>query len=330
MADDKIAISESKTVNVEFEDVDLLSKEEREALELDVDLDGPGEEGAATDEDEATKAAEKAAAEKAAAPPDEGSPPAAKIDEAAPVEKKIVEPPAAAADGQETPPAAEEPPVMEIPPAPLSTKNLLSEDDLKQLEFDIEANNKAFNDGEIEFQTYLDKRDDLRDTKKAHEQAEDNVGDGVQGQWEWEQNFFVQAPENAWIMDSAPKYAAFATAVNEIMSTEEGETMLGPELLTQARAEVEKLFIRPGSPEEQTLAAAQAKEDAKKTAAALKAAKDREAGKPPPETLGGKPAAAIDEGAGEFDWIDKLEGEKYEDAIENLSEAQLARYEAMI
>lgn len=322
MADEKIAISEQKVVNVEFEDVDLLSKEEREALELDVDLDGPGEETKPSEDD-------KTAAEAAKTPAAEETPPVAKIDEA-PAEKKVEPPATPPADGQETPPAEETPPVMEIPPAPLSTKNLLSTEDLAKLESDIEANNKAFNDGEVEFQEYLDKRDDLRDTKKAHDQAEENAGDGVQNQWEWEQNYFVQSPENSWIMDNAPKYAAFATAVNEIMATDEGETMLGPEILTRARAEVEKLFVAPGSPQAQDQAAAQAALDAKKGADALKAAKDREAGRQPPETLGGKPAAAIDEGAGEFDWVDKLDGEQYEDAIDKMTEAQLARYEGEI
>lgn len=322
MADEKIAISDSKIVNVEFEDVDLLSKEEREALELDVDLDGPG--GEKTDADDKTEA-DQAAAKAPEAPPAEEKP-AEKLDEAP--AQKPVEP--QEADGQELPPTEETPPTLEIPPAPLSTKNLLSDEDLAKLESDIEANNKAFNDGEIEFQAYLDKRDDLRDLGKAHEQAMENAGDGVQTQWEWEQDYFVQQPENAWIMDNAPKYAAFATAVNELMASDEGDKMPGPELLTRARSEVEKLFVAPGSPQDQSQAAAQAALDAKKGADALKSAKDREAGKPPPETLGGKPAAAIDEGAGEFDWIDKLDGEKYEDAIDNLSEAQLARYEAMI
>lgn len=323
MADEKIAISDSKIVNVEFEDVDLLSKEEREALELDVDLEGPG--GEEIDADDKTET-DQAAAKAPEAPPTEEKP-AEKPDEA-PAQKPVE--PAAAPDGQELPPVEEAAPVMEIPPAPLSTKNLLSADDLARLEADMQANNKAFNDGEVEFQEYLDKRDDLRDTKKAHDQAEENAGDGVQNQWEWEQEYFVQSPENSWIMDNAPKYAAFATAVNEIMATDEGETMAGPEILTRAKAEVEKLFVAPGSPQDQSQAAAQEALDAKKGADALKSAKSREAGKPPPETLGGKPAAAIDEGAGEFDWIDKLDGEKYEEAIENMTEAQLARYEALI
>jgi hypothetical protein len=330
MADEKIAISEHKTVNVEFEDVDLLSKEEREALELDIDMDGPGEEAPPNEDEKAAAEAAKAAeaAEKAKAEKLAEAPPAKKVEPPAATPPDGQETPAAASPEPPSPPAGEEPPATEIPPAPASTKNLLSAEDLATLESDIEKNNKAFNDGEVEFQQYLDKRDDLRDVKRAHEQAEENQGDGVQNQWEWEQEFYVRSPENAWIMDSAPKYAAFATAVNEIMATDEGETMAGPELLSKAKAEVEKLFIAPGSPQAQDQAAAQAALDAKKGADALKAAKDREAGKPPPETLGGKPAAAIDEGAGEFDWIDKLDGEQYEEAIEKLTEAQLARYEA--
>ena len=72
------------------------------------------------------------------------------------------------------------------------------------------------------------------------------------------------------------------------------------------------------------------RQEEKKKQEALKAAKDKEAGKQPPETLGGKPTAEIDEGVGEFDWLDKLDGEAYEKGVTGLSEVQLKRYEASI
>ncbi len=341
MSDDseKIAISDKKQVQVEFEDVDLLSNEEREALELDIDMDGPGETAdadaeakAAAEADEAAKAAEADKADKAAKAPEK--PPDQK-----PVQTpdKTADPPPD--DGQPPqPPASETPPAEGeseieapfIPPAPASTKNILSDEDLTKLEADMEANNQAFDNGELEWKDYLDRRDDLRDVKRAHETALENTGDGVQTQWEYEQDYYLSSPENAWILESGPRYAAFATAVNEIMSTDEGENMSGPQLLARAKAEVEKIFIAPGSPEAADQAAREAEAEAAKKAANLKAAKDREAGRQAPETLGGKPAAEIDEGVSEFEWLDKLDGEKYEEAIENMTEAQLARYEASI
>ena len=97
-----------------------------------------------------------------------------------------------------------------------------------------------------------------------------------------------------------------------------------PDLLAQAREEVAARFS-PTQPAER----ADRQEEQKKQEA-LKAAKDKEAGKKPPETLGGKPAAEIDEGVGEFEWLDKLDGEAYEKGVTGLSEAQLKRYEASI
>lgn len=142
--------------------------------------------------------------------------------------------------------------------------------------------------------------------------------ESVETRWEYEQETFLSSEANAWINDDDVVYAAFAATVNRIMATEDGAVMPGTDLLAKAREEVAARFspTRPAEAEEQ------------KKKEALKAAKAKEAGKLPPETLGGKPTAEVDEGVGEFEWLDKLDGEAYEKAIINLTDAQRARYEA--
>ena len=66
---------------------------------------------------------------------------------------------------------------------------------------------------------------------------------------------------------------------------------------------------------------------AKAKAEALKKTKAAQAGKPIPETLSQVPPADQEEGVGEFDYLDKLDGAAYEKAVESLSPAQLARYQ---
>ncbi len=340
MGEDKITISdkgETKVAfNESFDDIDLLSAEEQAALSEDVDLDGPAAKAVDSDshsraearkkaEDEANAAAKEAEDQAKAAKEKEDADKAAdeKNEELAKKEKE-----AAAAETEDDKAKAKEfegGPAKLVPElAPPTVVTGLTEEALKKVNDDKAQAKKDFQEGIIDYDEYLDKRDAFNQQIWSHNMAMQMSSESVDTRWEWEQESFLTDKANAWINDDEVCYSAFAATVNRLMSTDEGAVMPGPELLALAREQVAKRF----SPTRQEERIDKEEEDKKKEA--LKSAKSKEAAKVAPETLGGKPAAEIDEGIGEFDWIDKLDGEAYEKAVENLSEAQLKRYEASI
>jgi sRNA-binding protein len=317
MGEDAISISDKKVVKVDDFADDMLSDEERNALKEDIEgEDKPpagGNDGgsqAAEKEAEAKAAAEKAKADKAAAEK-------AKAEKEA-ADKAAADAAAAAAKkGDEVPPETKTayPLFPSGPPLALKT---LSAAELQAVNSGMEAVKKKFHDGEIDYDEYMDERLKLERRLWNNDMANQISAESVESQWQWEQQGFLTAKENAWINDDDVVYAAFAATVNRIMSTQEGAVMPGHQLLNEAKAQVAARFkgdVAAGS-------------DKAKAAEALKAAKADQAGKAIPETLGGKPAAEIDGGVGEFDYLDKLDGEDFEQAVAKLTEDQLARYEA--
>lgn len=339
---DNIAISEQgKEVkvkfNTEFDDEDLLSEEEREALKADIEDDT--EAAAAKEKEDADEKAKIEADEKAKAEADAKEAKAkAEADERAKLEaedkakaaegepgtivKKDDDATAAAAAAAAKP--AEEPAKIVTDTAPIPTLAGLNEEELKTVNDGLDKAKKDFQEGAIDYDEYLDLRDTFKEQLWAHNVATQFSAESVDTRWEWEQETFLTDDANKWIAGDDVCYSAFAATVNRIMATEEGAVMPGPELLAQAREEVAARF----SPSHPKQIADQA-EEAKKQAA-LKSAKEKEAGKQAPETLAGKPAAEIDDGVGEFEWLDKLDGEAYEKAVEALTDVQLARYESSI
>jgi hypothetical protein len=332
---DNIAISEQgKEVkvkfNTEFDDEDLLSEEEREALKADIeedpdaaaaketeDADAAAEAKAKADEDaketkakaEADERAKLEAEEKAKAAGEPGT--IAKKDDAAAAAAAAAKP-------------AEEPAKIVTDMAPVPTLAGLNDEELKSVNDGLDKAKKDFQEGAIDYDEYLDLRDTFKEQLWAHNVATQFSAESVDTRWEWEQETFLTDEANDWIAGDDVVYSAFAATVNRIMSTEEGAVLPGPDLLAQAREEVASRFS-PSHPKE---VADQAEEEKKQ--AALKSAKKKEASKQAPETLAGKPAAEIDDGVGEFEWLDKLDGEAYEKAVEGLSDVQLARYESSI
>ncbi len=334
MGEAGITISDKKTVKVDvFEDEDLLSEEEKAAMAEEDDLTDEEAQAkqAAIDDAEKQKSAQEDADAKAKQDAIKEADAKIAEEKAKADEEAAAEQAAAAAEadkkgktpgeggGKESEPAGPEVIVPETPP-PLMVRGLdpQQKEKLGQDLSDIEA---KFQDGEIDYKEYFDKRLEIERTLWADELSTQLSADGVEQQWQWEQETFLSAEDNAWINDDDVVYSAFAATVNRIMATEEGQTMPGPQLLDQARTEVAARFSPTMADDK-----AQADEE-KKKAAALKGAKDKQANKDIPQTLADIPAAEAEEGAGEFDWIDKLEGEAYEKAVESLSEAQLARYQ---
>lgn len=314
MGEDKLTISDSKTIkapvefNQDFDEVDLLSAAEKEALEADID-EGEGEPKAKAEEKPAAEAKPKAKAKEKKVEPAEAE-----------AEEEEAEQEGQGEDeGQQ---AAVAPALPDITPPTVLTG--LSAEELKAVQDGLDDAKKKFSEGEIDYDEYLDARDELNQKLWAHNLAMQFSAESVDTRWEWEQETFLTAPENDWINNDDVVYPAFAATVNRIMSTDEGAVMPGPDLLAMAREEVAKRFSPAGQ------AARADQEETKRKQGAIKSAKKREASKTAPETLGGKPAAEIDEGVGEFEWLDKLDGEEYEKAVIGLSEAQRARYEASV
>jgi len=339
MGEEKISISDKKQVHVEFnqefDDVDLLSDAEKEALEADIDEgDGPPPDDDADDKTAAEEAkqsasedAKKAEADAKAEKEAEDAKKAKEAEEKEAEEAKEADE-TKDKDGKEDEPkdlVKPEKPQQPFPDiGPPLTMRGLSEEELKSVQDGLAEAKKKFQEGEIDYDEYLDTRDNLNKRLWQHEFAADMTAESVGNRWEWEQETFLNAAENEWINNDDVVYAAFASTVNMILSTEEGQVMPGGQLLTTAREEVAKRFS-PSQPQERAK-----EEEQTKKRKAMEGAKKKEAQKQPPETLGGKPAAEIDEGVGEFEWLDKLDGEEYEKAVVGLTEQQLKRYEASL
>lgn len=326
MGEEGITISDKTQVKVDvFEDEDLMSDEEKAALKEDIEGD-PDSKADANQNDQKETDAEKQAeierADKEIAAQKAEADAKTKTDgqdgaEGAGDEKAA----AGSEDGSEDDADADPPILVPQTPPPLSLA-VMSAEEVADVEKSMADVKERFKNGEIDYDTWFEERIVLERKLWNNDMAMQLSTEGVENQWKWEQQSFLTSQENEWINADDVVYAAFAATVNRIMSTEEGAIMPGPDLLALAREQVAERFSPTKA--EDTAAAVEKKEKA----AALAGAKKGQAGKKLPDTLGGMPAAEAEEGVGEFDYLDKLDGEKFEQAVESLTEAQLARYEA--
>jgi hypothetical protein len=344
MGEDAITQSDRKIVKVDvFEDADLLSEEEKAAMADDSDEAAEEAkaqaEQARLDDEAAAKKADEEAAKKGQEALDEKDKKVAEADAAIEAQKKADSEKAAkdaaaqaeadkkaADDGEDgSEDGANAGAEVSVPTTPPPvTMNVMSPEQVQEVKDGLVDAKKRFEDGEIDYDNYFEERLALERKLWANDIASQISSDGVENQWQWEQETFMNAAENSWIADDDVVYSAFAATVNNIMSTEEGAVMPGPQLLATAKERVAARF----SPTLQQDAEAAAEDKAKKEA--IKRAKKGQANKPIPDTLADIPAAEQDEGPGEFAYLDKLDGEAYEKAVEALSEAQLKRYENSI
>jgi hypothetical protein len=278
-----------------------LSEEEQAALEgKDTDEAGKDADADAGKEAEDAKgkdaADDKAAADKAAAEAEDGG-------EAGPAEK--------------------------VPDHFTPLAETLTEEDLKQIDDDLGALRTRFDDGDIDYEEYTDQRLELEKLLWHHEQAEMNNANAVEQRWQWERDWYLQS--NAELNQSQVIYGAFAAQVNALLADDEWNTAPGFDILSEAHRRVAdevSSVAGPGSGPENGRPAGGDKEDAdKKAADALKKAKAAESGKRPPETLAGKPAAEANTDESKFAYLDNLEGEKLQAAIDKMSPADLKEYE---
>ena len=149
----------------------------------------------------------------------------------------------------------------------------------------------------------------------------------VDERWKWEQDRFLD--DNRTFRDNATLNAAFVSAVNKIISAKEAEKLSDRDVLIQAKGQVEAdvktllSALAPASDDKDDKAAKDDKKD-KAVKDAKKASGDRT--QIPPD-IKDVPAAAENTDGNEFAHLDKLDGEKYQTAINRLTPEQLDRYE---
>jgi hypothetical protein len=210
---DNLEISDQKQVKVnldfdDFDDVDLLSAEEKAALEADID-EGEGHQGAGEGDDGAD-AAKQAADETAAKKTADEADAKQTADEAvaADVAKKEAEEAAAekaaedevAKKAEQAAANKEETPATIVPGmAPPLTMQGLSEEEVAEVKKGLEDASKKFKEGEIDYEEYLDARDALKEKLWTHNLATQVSEQSVEKRWKWEQESFLSSQENEWI-----------------------------------------------------------------------------------------------------------------------------------
>jgi hypothetical protein len=237
----------------------------------------------------------------------------------------------AAADKEADAAAAGEPgPAETVPDHFTPLAETLNEDDLKQIDNDLVALKTKFDDGDIDYEEYTDQRLEIEKIVWHHEQAEMNNANAVEQRWQWERDWYLQS--NAELNQSQVIYGAFASQVNALLADDDWNTAPGFDLLSEAHrrvsSEIDSLAGPGSEPINNGRPAGGDKRSADdKAADALKKAKAAESGKRPPDTLAGKPAAAANTDESKFAYLDNLDGEKLQAAVDKLSPADLKEYE---
>ena len=229
---------------------------------------------------------------------------------------------AAAAEADETPAKAK------VPDHFTPIAETLSPEELEAINTDLAEIKQQFDDGDIDYEVYTDKRLELEKAIWHHEQAEMQNVNAIEQRWTWEREWYIQS--NPELENSQVIYGAFAAQVNALLADDEFSTAPGFDILTEAHkrvaAEVTSLAGPGGTAPAATPAADKQSAD-ERAKNALAKAKAAEAGKRPPETLAGKPAAEANVDANKFAHLDSLEGEALQKAIDKLSPADLKEYE---
>jgi len=218
-----------------------------------------------------------------------------------------------------------------IPDHFVAMAETLTEDDLKEIDTEMVTLRKSFDDGDIDYEKYTDKRLELEKLIWHHEQAEMQNEGAIEQRWQWERDWYMQS--NAELNQSQVIYGAFAAQVNALLADEEWNTQPGFQILNEAHRRVAAEIDSVAGPGSGAVApngrpAGGEKETADKRAKdALKAAKAAESGKLPPETLARVPAAKDNADVSKWAAIDNLEGDEFQKALDKLTPAQLKEYE---
>jgi len=218
----------------------------------------------------------------------------------------------------------------------------VSSEDLKKAQESLDSAKKAyeearqkFEDGDIDFIEYEQIKDEYNEAKwairelklKAESAQEINVS-SRQAAWEASQELFYD--QNRDFATNPVLNKLFVREVNDLIQDPETAKLSDMELLLKAKKIVEEdLGIATGNGKsggKSTDASGKSGDDLRRKAARAKSKKDMDAAAKNKD-LTGVPAADAGDDDDEFAWLDRLQGEEYERAIEQLTPEQRAKYE---
>ena len=192
--------------------------------------------------------------------------------------------------------------------------------EMADLKEKVDAGEPVFEDWQAardKYNSLITKKEIYDESNKAAQEA---VAEASKQGWVASQKAFLSLAENkVFSMEgNLAKYGAFSAHVNSILSKKEDENLTDFEVLELAKERTLKdLGIKSGAPTSD-------KEKEKALAEAKKQHGDRSKIK---EDIGSLPGAVEDvSDTNEFDWLDRLDGEAYQKAIDKLTPEQQDRY----
>lgn len=296
-----------------------LSPEEIAAIEDDDDAasepseqtsDDPSKADSSAQEEEAeAKAAAEAAEIKAKSEADAAAAAKAQADAAAAAKAK--------ADAEAA--SAQKPDTDTIIPPPVAVFKPVDQAKLEAAKTTYEDARKKFDEGEIDYEKFDEAKTAYNELKWKDDLAKEYSASSQESLWKWEQQRFYE--ENPTFKSNGTINRAYTATVNHLMGTEEGQRMTDRQLLVEAKkiVDADLGLVKPPDASDPEKARADAVTKAKAQAG------DRTAIKP---DLGDLPAAGDEADRDEFDWLDKLDGAKFQAAIDKLTPEQLERYSA--
>jgi hypothetical protein len=221
-------------------------------------------------------------------------------------------------------------PSAKVPDHFIPMDRTLTEDELKQIDEDLAELKKEFDDGDVDFEEFTERRLELAEKQWAHRRAEEHNMEIVDQRWKWEREWYLQS--NSELNTNQVIFGAFAAQVNALLDDEDFMYAPGFDLLTEAHRRVAAEISSLNGPGAENLPSGSQASGAEKTskekaADAIARAKAAESGKKPPATLAKVPAAGQHRDQSRWEAIDRLDGEDYEKAISRLSPTELKEYE---
>lgn len=300
--DDEGLLDELKTG-----DDDLAAEEAAAKADAEAETKAKAEQEAKDKAEEEAKAKEKADADAKAA-----------AEEKTPEELKAAA--KAEADAAEKAEAEKVEKRAEEPPPFVPQVKIVDDGKLEELKTKYEEAKKKFDDGDIDYAEMDEAKDEYNQAKWKKEYAEESNASLRNARWEWEQESFLGA--NKMFMDNETLHVAFVAAVNKLIVSDEGKTMSDRDVLRAAKEKVEKDLgmLKPADDK--------GTDKEKEKQEAIRKAKEKmgDKGKIPPD-IGGLPEAEENTDENEFSYLDRLEGDAYQRALDRLTPSQLERYE---
>lgn len=207
---------------------------------------------------------------------------------------------------------------------PYITKLSVNEEELKTAEDALADTQKKFNEGEVDFAALSKAQRDFDKLSWKKELATEINEGSRQSAWEHEQQLFLD--ENQQFRDNTSMNLLFVSTVNNLLADKDNAKLSDRDILDKAREIISKDL--GGTPDadndtnDNNNNTAKKKEKDRLLKDAKKAVSDKTK---IPKTLKDLPNAEM-EGGGKFEYLDNLSGNKYEEAISNMSDKEFEEY----